>query len=344
MAKVFCKMCSQERAIYLKYKKRLHLCEREIVWKPIVAEYRETCDECSTSLFNYHFICKICGFSVCFECCEERCITKPTSNEQDEYVCLFCKEQRLSPLTLAQIIPDGLLLKLSNEMHILQQLWNIPYECKCPLSTVSSLPPKFDSELYIHEQDNVEYMCNKKLIRLMNPTNRNNVKVFQEEWKRGHPLIVSNIVNKSSLWRPSTFSKIKGKEKCSLFNCGNGCVIKDKCSKEFWDGFNYVNKRLRDERNKPMILKMKDWPENETFSQMLPLHYDDFVGSLPLGDYTKFDGQLNLVTRLPSSFIPPDLGPKMYSAYSSNLDEKMGTTNLHLDISDAINVMAYVSI
>lgn len=65
---------------------------------------------------------------------------------------------------------------------------------------------------------------------------------------------------------------------------------------------------------------------------------------LPLGDYTKRDGKFNLASRLPNIFVKPDLGPKMYNAYGSALHPTKGTTNLHLDISDAVNVMVYVGI
>jgi len=53
---------------------------------------------------------------------------------------------------------------------------------------------------------------------------------------------------------------------------------------------------------------------------------------------------LNLVSRLPDFFVPPDLGPKMYNAYGSALSPQTGSTNLHLDISDAVNLMVYVGI
>lgn len=101
-----------------------------IIWKPVVEGFRESCDECTTSLFNYHFICKMCGYSICFSCCEEFFLTKTGANEENKYVCLFCKETNPTQLTLAQIIPNGSLEDLCNEMHTLQKLWNIPLECE----------------------------------------------------------------------------------------------------------------------------------------------------------------------------------------------------------------------
>ena len=66
--------------------------------------------------------------------------------------------------------------------------------------------------------------------------------------------------------------------------------------------------------------------------------------ALPLPDYTRREGRLNLAGRLPDCFVRPDLGPKMYNAYGSALLCTKGTTNLHLDVSDAANVMVYVGL
>lgn len=90
-----------------------------------------------------------------------------------------------------------------------------------------------------------------------------------------------------------------------------------------------------------MILMLKDWPQHADFAELFPKHYNECY--LPLADYTKRNGKLNLVSRLPDIFLMPELGPKMYNAYGS-LNEKLGTTSLHLDVSDAINIMVYVSV
>lgn len=46
--------------------------ENNTIWKRPIARTRELCDQCSTSIFNGHFTCTYCGFSVCFNCYELR--------------------------------------------------------------------------------------------------------------------------------------------------------------------------------------------------------------------------------------------------------------------------------
>lgn len=50
----------------------------------------------------------------------------------------------------------------------------------------------------------------------------------------------------------------------------------------------------------------------------LLLSFEDLMDNLPLPEYTKRDGRLNLAARLPNFFVRPDLGPKMYNAYGEN--------------------------
>ncbi|CAH1259423.1 KDM3B [Branchiostoma lanceolatum] len=191
------------------------------------------------------------------------------------------------------------------------------------------------------------WLCEGRLLRLHDPKNSNNLKLFQEQWKRGMPVLVSGV-NKylnSNIWRPEAFSREFGELENDLVNCRNGNVIPNIPMKKFWDGFEDVPKRLKDEEtDDTMLLKLKDWPPGEDFSEMLPRRFQDLMQALPLPEYTCRTGKLNLASRLPEFFVRPDLGPKMYNAYGSAAHPSEGTTNLHLDISDAVNVMVYVGI
>lgn len=103
--------------------------------------------------------------------------------------------------------------------------------------------------------------------------------------------------------------------------------------------------RLRDDENggRQRILKLKDWPTKKDFASVFPTLLHDLMVNIPfgkyennqfllilkyfhLGDYTKRSytyenvaypgGSMNIVERLPSCLVKPDLGPKLYIAYS----------------------------
>jgi lysine-specific demethylase 3 len=97
-------------------------------------------------------------------------------------------------------------------------------------------------------------------------------------------------------------------------------------------------------------LKLKDWPPDQDFKAKLPEYYEDLMQALPFPQYTHRDGVLNLAKYFPRQYVPPDLGPKMYNAYGRHASwrgmdpqtKKGGHTNLHCDVSDAVNVMVDV--
>uniref|UniRef100_A0A4W5LVK1 Lysine-specific demethylase n=1 Tax=Hucho hucho TaxID=62062 RepID=A0A4W5LVK1_9TELE len=192
------------------------------------------------------------------------------------------------------------------------------------------------------------WLCDGRLLCLQDPSNTNNWKIFRECWKQGQPVLVSGIHKrlKGCLWRPEAFSEEFGDQDVDLVNCRNCAIISDVKVRDFWDGFQIISKRLKGSDGQPMVLKLKDWPPGEDFRDMMPTRFDDLMENLPLPEYTKRDGRLNLASRLPNFFVRPDLGPKMYNAYGliETEDRSVGTTNLHLDVSDAVNVMVYVGI
>ncbi|XP_053211076.1 nuclear receptor coactivator 6-like [Panonychus citri] len=190
------------------------------------------------------------------------------------------------------------------------------------------------------------WLCSGRLLVFQDPKLPDNLKLFKEQWKRKQPVLISGI-NKlldSSLWNPDEFNRLFGDAKSDVVNCKTGHVLPKLQMKKFWDGFENLNKRLKGDDNEFLTLKLKDWPPGDDFSDLLPDHYGDLMDCLPLPEYTRRDGCLNLAGRLPECFVRPDLGPKMYNAYGSACSYDKGTTNLHLDISDAVNIMVYVGI
>lgn len=187
------------------------------------------------------------------------------------------------------------------------------------------------------------WLCDGRLLRLHDPSHAGNLRIFQEQWRKGEPILVSNVHKQldETMWHPSFFNKHFGHLENDLVDCRSGDVITGAPMRDFWNGFENISNRLETKQGIPIILKLKDWPPAEDFSELLPQHFQDLMNNLPLPDYTRRDGRLNLSSRLPDFFVKPDLGPKMYNAFGL-ARQTCGTTNLHLDISDAVNVMVYV--
>lgn len=75
----------------------------------------------------------------------------------------------------------------------------------------------------------------------------------------------------------------------------------------------------------------------------MPEHFKGVMHCLLFSEFTNRDGKLNLIHRLPDIYVRPDMGPKMLIAYGSTLHPSTGTTNLHLDVSDALNLLVHAT-
>lgn len=124
-----------------------------------------------------------------------------------------------------------------------------------------------------------QWLCSGKLLRLQDPSHPDNLKIFQEQWKRGQPVICSDVhkrLNKN-LWTPEAFSREFGEDKSDLINCMSGNIVPNQQMKKFWDGFDHLTRRLKDEKGEFMLLKLKDWPPGEDFADILPTRYDELL-------------------------------------------------------------------
>ncbi|ORY07972.1 Clavaminate synthase-like protein [Basidiobolus meristosporus CBS 931.73] len=163
---------------------------------------------------------------------------------------------------------------------------------------------------------------------------------FQEKWRKGEAVVIQNVLPNLRLdWSPDYFIKHHGDEKADMVDCTSGCMIMDMTVGDFFRGFDSTN-----HGEDRLIMRIKDWPSDMDFKDKFPEHFVDFMKALPFREYTQRRGILNLASRLPATVVPPDLGPKMYIAYGSDDGEEgVGTTPLHLDMADAVNLMVYKS-
>ncbi|XP_058183767.1 lysine-specific demethylase JMJ27-like isoform X1 [Rhododendron vialii] len=176
---------------------------------------------------------------------------------------------------------------------------------------------------------------------------------FQMHWMRGEPVIVKNVLAKTSglswepmvMWRAfrSASRKLKEESFCvKAIDCLDWCEVEIKIH-QFFKG--YLEGR-RHRTGWPEMLKLKDWPPTNSFEECLPRHGAEFIAMLPYSDYTHpRTGLLNLATKLPDGALKPDLGPKTYIAYGSSEELGRGdsVTKLHCDISDAVNVLTHTA-
>ncbi|KAH8293007.1 hypothetical protein KR054_004872 [Drosophila jambulina] len=430
-----------------------------IAWKKAVQGIREICDVCDTTLFNYHWTCRKCGFGVCLDCFKDRKDGKQPLRRLenalqkgcDEYHWLLCtdfsgpQEHAVTELMLTQIIAGDALNVLGRMLHEVRTLWQVPQVCGCLLSKQSVDDAQLDeliqdmikesqlkqhtsfsslaTEQKLHQQQRLEqlhakklefarergidyvpgrvwtketlgkdpittafdnfkhinflrkglaglrrflppramtlahstqlapgvpheWLCDGKLLRLTDAMHPDNRVLYQEVWKCGQPVMISEVARSLNLdlWHPQAFCRDFGDKPNDLINCLNGNLVPNQPMRHFWEGFQCITKRLLDANGKPMLLKLKDWPPGDDFAEILPTRFADLMKGLPMPEYTLRTGNLNIASCLPKMFVPPDLGPKMYNAYGSALHPDKGTTNLHLDISDAVNIMVYVGI
>ncbi|KAL0045073.1 hypothetical protein WJX82_007369 [Trebouxia sp. C0006] len=94
----------------------------------------------------------------------------------------------------------------------------------------------------------------------------------------------------------------------------------------------------------PLMLKVKDYPPDAAFAEQMPRHWQDFMQCLPFPEYAHPGGSLNVANYLSQDLVKPDLGPKSYIATGrpKEHDEGDSVTKLHVDLSDAINVLVHM--
>ncbi|EJU06109.1 hypothetical protein DACRYDRAFT_19407 [Dacryopinax primogenitus] len=162
---------------------------------------------------------------------------------------------------------------------------------------------------------------------------------FHEIWRHGEPVVIADVLDRAKIpWSPTYFMDKYGETKCLVVDCNDDRGIPTESTvKEFFQ-------RMGTGATEVPVLKLKDWPPTAEFSETFPELFHDFNRMVPFPNYGRRDGVLNLASHFPSTAIRPDLGPKMYNALESKeTSGGRGTTRLHLDMADAVNVMTWAA-
>ncbi|KAI3388969.1 hypothetical protein SNEBB_006629 [Seison nebaliae] len=218
-----------------------------------------------------------------------------------------------------------------------------------------------------HISDDISYWNGKNVLIYKNAKsafpqsfNDPNYKLFRSHWSNGLPIIVRELNDSNkfidlSLWSSDHLKKKVRRRKVPLIDCSQAehhVVIKS--TDFFWNHFNSYGNFF--DVKKP-IYKLKDWPTSDDILNYLPENVHNFFQYSPFADYSSRFGNLNLIRSLDEDDVDEldkemqkeisrtfrvDLGPKLYVATSSFFQWNNGSTVLHLDVSDACNVMLSV--
>merc|ERR1719414_1805469 len=189
-----------------------------------------------------------------------------------------------------------------------------------------------------------KWLCDGRLLLLLDPLHTKNIDLFKSQWRLGQPVLIANSSShlNEKLWHPRAFLKDFGHLRHDLVNCLTGQTVPKAPLHKFWQGFTRIKDRIKDSDDTPMLLKLKDWPPTSDIADYMPKRFQDLFSAFPMKIYTKREGELNLAGYLPEFCLKPELGPKMYIAYGSALYSGKASTNLHIDMSDAVNCLVYV--
>lgn len=355
------------------------LLEEEVVRSLIDDNERVYCDNCNTSIVNFHRSCPNpdCQYDLCLACCMEtriglQCEEIPASGNEgaDDTppVTSAWRAEINGGIPCPPKARGGCGTTILSLKRLFEANWVEKLIKNVEELTIKYQPPNIDLSLgcsmcQSFEEDAAQNFVRKAASREISYGNLlycpDAVKMgdtefehFQRHWIRGEPVIVRNVFEKGSglswnpmvMWRAFRGAKKILKEEAATFkaiDCLDWCEVEINIFR-FFKGY-LEGRRYRN--GWPEMLKLKDWPPSNSFEDCLPRHGADFVAMLPLSDYTHpKSGVLNLATKLPA-VLKPDLGPKTYIAYGSfeELSRGDSVTKLHCDISDAVNILTHTA-
>lgn len=175
---------------------------------------RHICDGCQTTIFNFHYMCAMCGVDLCTACHEKLDDTKSRLTS--------CSYRRIH--TKDHMIP---VIKYKNET-----LQTIQEQCDMEIDDddddASSSPPQHATS-------------SGDVFRI--PVDQLDLKTFQFHWQQNKPIVVENVMSSSQVpWTPEYFSKNYGSWKTQVINCDTG-DISEMTIRKFFKGFSDYKKR-----------------------------------------------------------------------------------------------------
>ncbi|KAI5790605.1 hypothetical protein DFH27DRAFT_570624 [Peziza echinospora] len=342
-------------------------------------EARSMCDFCATTIFLGSYLCGSCGCEYCLGCWEE---WNPSPDDPFKHLertvssCSrrrrHCRDSMMFITRAAHGEIDSLLPRVQEYASEATRAGNIPPPLEPIPIEVPIIQQHNDPAIPVESSDTTDEASPAIQLNCVQlpeflplpkiPIESLTTDRFQSHWLNspGVPLVVTGLLDRFSLsWDDKYFIRKYGRQTCLLHDTSlrnpdqfpiNGFV------EDFFLGLNDARLRRSYSGKAPKVgsWKLKDWPPQADFSSVFPALFQDFENAVPSPEYSTRLGWLNLASRGPVGWVRPDLGPKMYCAYPA-VDflpkervegQKVvvkGTTNLHLDMTDAVNIMVYTS-
>lgn len=322
-----------------------------------VADTRSTCDVCATSIFMGSYMCGCCGREFCLGCWEEWTPSAQRNGRRLHRPDHCSRHRRHLPeamifVTRAQ---PGELAELERRVRLVMKRH----------------PP----EEVMHTDDDDRLVEALPVVRAEYPTDDltflptpkvayadTSISTFKALWRKGGiPLVLTGMRERFKLaWDDAYFTAHFGSEQCGVHDYFTDDVTAARVS-DFFESFSAsITANDFESGVAAASWKLKDWPASADFAETFPLLFRDFEQAVPFPQYTSRTSPLNLARYFPNDTLKPDLGPKMYNAYPApdfiaippnypedrrklRLEKIRGTTNLHLDLTDAVNIMLYAA-
>jgi lysine-specific demethylase 3 len=126
---------------------------------------------------------------------------------------------------------------------------------------------------------------------------------FRRVWKEGRPLVVKGVLDKFHIkWTPQYFIEKYGDHSCTVMDCIT------EARRDVTVGWYFALFGNYSERENSRVWKLKDWPPSTDFKSAFPELYDDFARAVPIPNYCRRDGVLNIASHFPPDVVAPDLG------------------------------------
>ncbi|XVF40614.1 hypothetical protein PTKIN_Ptkin01aG0128200 [Pterospermum kingtungense] len=147
-----------------------------------------------------------------------------------------------------------------------------------------------------------------------------NLEYFQKHCGKGHPVIVRNVLQKTSdlswdqiflfcSYLKNSVAKAENKELTKATGCLDWFEVEIGIKQLFLGSLRGLTQsNMCDEK-----LKLKGWLSSHLFQEQFADHYAEIIRALPLPEYMDpRSGLLNIAARLQQEITKPDLGPCVY--------------------------------